>query len=73
MTDFVAGSETPRDIDWMMVAAARAVLVLAKLNWNNDGLYNHLPVTMRYAKVLARVLKRMSHLGNAAYRFRFLM
>lgn len=53
--------------------SARAALALSKMNWNNDGLYDPLPVTMSYAKVLARVLKRMSNLGSSPYQFRFFM
>ena len=30
-------------------------------------------MTMSYAKVLARVVKRMSGLGSSPYRFRFFM
>ncbi|MBB2780283.1 UNVERIFIED_ORG: hypothetical protein GGE55_001665 [Rhizobium esperanzae] len=52
---------------------ARAALALSKMNWNNDALYDHLPVTMSYAKVLARVVKRMDHLGTTPYQFRFFM
>jgi hypothetical protein len=52
---------------------ARAVLALSKMDWNNDALYDPLPVTMSYAKVLARVVKRMSGLGTAPYQFRFFM
>jgi hypothetical protein len=52
---------------------ARSILALSKMNWNNDGLYDPLPVTMGYAKVLARVLKRMSGLGSSAYHFRYFM
>jgi hypothetical protein len=44
---------------------ATAALALSKMDWNNDALYDHLPVTMAYAKVLARVIKRMTGLGNA--------
>jgi len=51
----------------------RAALGLAKMNWNNDALYDPLPVTMSYAKVLARVVKRMSGLGSTPYQFRFFM
>lgn len=50
-----------------------AALALSKMNWNNDGLYDPLPVTMSYAKVLARVLKRMPRLGSAPFQFRFFM
>jgi hypothetical protein len=51
----------------------RAALGLAKMNWNNDALYDPLPVTMSYAKVLARVVKRMTGLGSTPYQFRFFM
>lgn len=52
---------------------ARAVLGLSKMNWNNDALYDPLPVTLGYAKALARVVRRMSGLGSAPYQFRFFM
>jgi len=39
----------------------------------NDPLYDPLPVTMAYAKVLTRVIKRMNGLGSALYQFRFFM
>jgi hypothetical protein len=50
-----------------------AVLGLSKMNWNNDSLYDRLPVTMAYAKVLARVIKRMPQLLSDTYQFRFFM
>lgn len=53
--------------------SAREMLALSKMNWNNDGLYDPLPVTMSYAKVLVRVLKRMTNLGSTPYQFRFFM
>jgi hypothetical protein len=43
------------------------------MDWNNDALCDPLPVTLEYAKVLARVVKRMSLLGSAPYQFRFFM
>lgn len=51
----------------------RAILGLTKMNWNNDSLYDTLPVTMAYAKVLARVVKRMPSLRRTPYQFRFFM
>jgi hypothetical protein len=51
--------------------SAFAILGLSKMDWNNDALYDALPVTLEYAKVLARVVKRMDVLGNAPYQFRF--
>lgn len=53
--------------------AARAVLALSKMNWNNDALYDQLPVTMSYAHILARVVKRIPGLGIRPYQFRFFM
>lgn len=53
--------------------AARAILGLSKMNWNNDALYDPEPVTLGFASVLARVVKRMDILGNAPYQFRFFM
>jgi hypothetical protein len=50
-----------------------AVLALSKMDWNNDALYDLLPVTIGYAKVLARVVKRMHGLGSSPYQFRFFM
>ena len=52
---------------------ARAILGLSKMNWNNDSLYDPLPVTMTYAKVLSRVVKRIQNLGSTPYQFRFFM
>ena len=52
---------------------AQSALALCKMNWNNDALYDPLPVTMGYAQVLARVVKRMSGLGSTPYQFRFFM
>ena len=53
--------------------AMNAILGLTKMDWNNDALYDPLPVTIGYAKVLARVIKRMSGLGTSPYQFRFFM
>lgn len=52
---------------------ARAILGLSKMNWNNDALYDQLPVTMSYAKVLSRVVKRIPQLRRSPYQFRFFM
>ncbi len=51
--------------------SAWAILALTKMDWNNDALYNPLPVTLEYAKVLARVVKRMDRLSTTPYQFRF--
>ena len=77
---FKGGRSTPHPIRLVRHAGhgtwddtARAILALTKMNWNNDALYDPLPVTLGYAKVLARVVKRMRGLGNAPYQFRFFM
>ncbi|MHB1039208.1 MAG: argonaute/piwi family protein [Desulfobacteria bacterium] len=77
---FQGARSTPRPIRLVRHAGhgpwddtARAVLGLSKMDWNNDALYDPLPVTIGYAKVLARVVKRMRGLGSAPYQFRFFM
>lgn len=77
---FQGARSTPRPIRLVRHAGhgswddtARAVLGLTKMNWNNDALYDHLPVTMSYANVLARVVKRIPGLGTTPYQFRFFM
>ncbi len=54
-------------------ASARELLGLTKMNWNNDSLYDRLPVTLSYASVLARVVKRLGTLSSTPYDFRFFM
>lgn len=49
------------------------IMGLTKMNWNNDGLYDRLPVTIGYASVLARTIKRMSDLPPRPYQLRFFM
>src|SRR5262249_19755734 len=68
---FQGGRSPPRPIRLVRHAGhgpwddtARAALALSKMDWNNDALYNSLPVTIGYAKVLARVVKRMRGLGS---------
>jgi hypothetical protein len=77
---FQGGRGTPRPIRMVRHAGhgpwddtAQAILALSKMDWNNDALYDPLPVTIGYAKVLARVVKRMSNLGTTPYQFRFFM
>ena len=77
---FQGARSTPRPIRLIRHAGhgpwddvARAILGLTKMDWNNDALYDPLPVTLAYAKVLARVVKRMKGLGTSPYQFRFFM
>jgi hypothetical protein len=51
----------------------QAILGLTKMNWNHDALYDRLPVTLGFASVLARTIKRMNGLVNKPYEFRYFM
>lgn len=53
--------------------SGREILGLTKMNWNNDSLYDRLPVTNSYAKVLARVVKRLGSFSHTPYEFRYFM
>jgi len=72
---FQGGRGTPRPVRLVRYAGhgpwdetAGAALALSKMNWNNDSLYDPLPVTMSYAKVLARVVKQSPHICSQARR-----
>ncbi len=49
------------------------VLGLTKMNWDNDGLYDRLPVTLYYAQVLAKTVRRMPQIESRPYQFRYFM
>lgn len=49
------------------------ILGLTKMNWNTDSLYDRLPVTIGFAQTLARVVKRLDHLGTQPFQFRLFM
>lgn len=77
---FKGARSTPRPLRLIRYAGhgswdetALAILGLSKMNWNNDSLYDELPVTLSYAKVLARVVKRMPSLRRTPYQFRYFM
>ncbi len=53
--------------------SAREILALSKMNWNNDSLYDRLPVTTTYASLLAGIVKRMGPLSSLPYDFRYFM
>jgi hypothetical protein len=52
-------------------ASADSVLALSKMNWNNDALYDRMPVTLRFASDLARTVATMTGLGPRPYPVRF--
>lgn len=53
--------------------SCRTTLGLTKMNWNNDSLYDRLPVTLAYSDMLAQVIKRVPSASNKLYEFRFFM
>jgi hypothetical protein len=53
---------------------AQEILMLTKMNWNSgDSLYKTLPVTLDFAKVLARMSKQDEAIFDKPYDFRFFM
>jgi hypothetical protein len=43
------------------------------MDWNNDALYDPLPVTIKYSRTLARVIGHTRGLPDAAYPYRLFM
>ena len=52
---------------------SRSALALSKMDWNNDGPYTQLPVTLSYAHVMAQIVARMPKLESRPYPIRFFM
>ncbi len=53
---------------------AKEILMLTKMNWNSgDSLYKLLPVTLDFAKVLAKMSKQEEAIFDKAYDFRYFM
>lgn len=53
--------------------AAADTLALTKMDWNNDALYDPLPVTIKYSQTLARVISHASALPDSVYPYRLFM
>lgn len=51
----------------------REVLALSKMDWNNDGPYDRLPVTLNFAQTLAKIVARMPRLEPHSYPIRLFM
>ena len=52
---------------------ATEVLALTKMDWNNDALYDPVPVTIRYSRRLARTIANVPTLPRQAYPYRMFM
>ena len=51
----------------------RETLALTKMDWNNDGPYDRMPVTLNFAGSLASVVKQMPKLEPRSYPVRLFM
>ncbi len=50
-----------------------SIIGLTKMDWNNDALYDDLPVTLSYSHTLAEVIKHMPTLARQTYQYRLFM
>ena len=53
--------------------AAAEALALTKMDWNNDALYDPVPVTIRYAQRLAKTIANVPTMRRAIYPYRLFM
>jgi hypothetical protein len=58
---------------WRMGRNGASGTRLTKMNWNNDGLYDRLPVPLPFASKLADIVKRMPRIEPRAYQVRLFM
>ena len=56
-----------------MELTAPGALALTKMDWNNDALYDHVPVTIRYSQRFARTIASVPQLPGHAYTYRLFM
>lgn len=52
---------------------ALEALALTKMDWNNDALYDPVPVSIRYSQRLARTIANVSDLPGKTYPYRLFM
>jgi hypothetical protein len=52
---------------------AREALALTKMDWNNDALYDPVPVSIRYSQRLARTIANVPDLPGNVYPYRLFM
>jgi hypothetical protein len=53
--------------------SAAEVLALTKMDWNNDALYDPVPVSIRYSQRLARTIANVPDLPGKTYPYRLFM
>lgn len=79
--DYYQGKKSiPRPINLIRHAGAGPLevttleaLALSKMDWNNDALYDPVPVTIRYSQKLARTIANVPSLPGKAYPYRLFM
>ncbi|MCV2355412.1 nuclease PIN [Paucibacter sp. B2R-40] len=49
------------------------VMALAKMDWNNDALYDQTPVTIKYSQGLSRIISKVQRLPGNSYPYRLFM
>ena len=52
---------------------AAELLALTKMDWNNDALYDPVPVTIRYSQRLAKTIANVPTLPRSIYPYRLFM
>lgn len=77
---YQGGKSIPRPIKLVRYAGvgpmeltALEALALTKMDWNNDALYDPMPVTIRYSQQLARTIANVPTLPGKAYAYRLFM
>ncbi|HEY6871350.1 MAG TPA: hypothetical protein VI298_01355 [Geobacteraceae bacterium] len=77
---YQGGKSIPRPLNLVRYAGggpleltAREALALTKMDWNNDALYDPVPVTIRYSQRLARTIANVPTLPGKAYAYRLFM
>jgi hypothetical protein len=53
--------------------SAHEALALTKMDWNNDALYDPVPVSIRYSQKLARTIANVADLPRNVYPYRLFM
>jgi hypothetical protein len=77
---YQGGKGIPRPIKLIRYAGSGSLealgedaLALSKMDWNNDALYDPMPVTIRYSQLLSRTIARATSLPSGVYPYRLFM
>ena len=77
---YQGGKSIPRPINIVRYAGVGPIeltafeaLALTKMDWNNDALYDPVPVSIRYSQRLARTIANVPDLPRSVYPYRLFM